>query len=591
MGVKPKDVEIVSEVHRILQDRLEKEGQRPPYSIAVLHADTSRVSLQYAKPKTAKVVQEYIRGLCVFDAARFCFVVPKDISFCSVAPSLSSKSSSISLKRKADAMEASSGMSSSKPARLQQLLKVSPKDDRATQTTKQLLDKLSPELLQQLQSHVAKLGVVTVGSMCSGSNVTSVLVADLLQVLKTGKFHDAFACEFDKSKQGFLKYVAEWLGEDSHNIFGDINVMGGHSAHCVNNDNRNCAIPAAPLITTCGFSCKNFSRLYYNEKREQILHNMLEDGKGSSGNTCQCMLAYLKTHSPAFHIWENVPSILQYNQKNNLDYLLKALLKAGYVCATDMFLSSDYHLPQDRNRAYGICIHVDKSGLSREAACELAQEVVETVKSMAADKPASMKNFLLKSSDSYLQKQLVKLQATRSKYVHKEALRKNLVWHKDTKAMCKRYGMQYDSLRLPRKLAASPWLRALPQREQSAIAVHAHLDKEMTSIETSQGVGRMTRNVDIDTIKTITPKGRWVLLPPMVKQARVLTGLEKMRMQGFPETFIRDYLSSPAGKKVRDADRLFSELSGNAFSGPLIEAFIISVLAHPPTLRPSFMRR
>ena len=93
MGVKPKGVEVVSEVHRILQDRLKKEGQRPPYSIAVLHADTSRVSLQYAKPKTAKVVQEYIRGLGVFDAAPYCFVVPRYISFCSVAPFLSSKSS------------------------------------------------------------------------------------------------------------------------------------------------------------------------------------------------------------------------------------------------------------------------------------------------------------------------------------------------------------------------------------------------------------------------------------------------------------------------------------------------------------------
>jgi hypothetical protein len=58
---------------------------------AVLYTDTSRVSLQYAKPRTAKVVQEYIRCLGVFDVAPFCFVVPRNVSFCSVS-SLSARS-------------------------------------------------------------------------------------------------------------------------------------------------------------------------------------------------------------------------------------------------------------------------------------------------------------------------------------------------------------------------------------------------------------------------------------------------------------------------------------------------------------------
>jgi hypothetical protein len=98
VGVKPCDGEIALEVHRILQDRLVKEGQRPPYSSAGLHTDTSRVSLLYTKPRTAKVVQEYIRGLGVFDVAPFCFVVPTNISFCSVSCSLRSRSSTGSSK-------------------------------------------------------------------------------------------------------------------------------------------------------------------------------------------------------------------------------------------------------------------------------------------------------------------------------------------------------------------------------------------------------------------------------------------------------------------------------------------------------------
>jgi site-specific DNA-cytosine methylase len=123
-------------------------------------------------------------------------------------------------------------------------------------------------------------------------------------------------------------------------------------------------------------------------------------------------------------------------------------------------------------------------------------------------------------------------------------------------------------------------LRALPLREQLGVALHVGSEKGLTAIETSQAIGRMSRSRDANQIKTITPKGRWVLLPPMVKHSRVLTGYEKMRMQGFPDDFIRDYLASTAVKKHGHVDRFLSELSGNAFSGPVIEAIVISVLAH-----------
>jgi site-specific DNA-cytosine methylase len=454
-------------------------------------------------------------------------------------------------------------------------------DDEPTKTTKNLLKKLTPDLLQQLQANVTQLGAVSLGSMCSGSNITSVLVANLLEVLKTGTpLRDVFSCEVDAQKQEFLKYVAVWLGQScSHNIFSNINEMGEHGAHCSNHDNTICTIPPAPLIMTCGFSCKNFSKLYQNKKRTRILKNILEKGGGTTGNTCQGMLAFIKAHAPPFLIWENVPAILEKGQERNHAYLLKAFHEAGYASATGSANSIEFHLPQIRRRAYGVIVHVGKSGLGLTEASKLAEKILKTKESMACVEPVSIEKFLLEPGDDYLKKQLVILKAARPKTMRKEASGKKLLWRKALKAICKSRGILYKKLKLPTRIG-SAWLRALPLREQLGVALHVGSEKGLTAIETSQAIGRMSRSRDANQIKTITPKGRWVLLPPMVKHSRVLTGYEKMRMQGFPDDFIRDYLASTAVKKHGHVDRFLSELSGNAFSGPVIEAIVISVLAH-----------
>jgi hypothetical protein len=77
VGVKPCDGEIALEVHRILQDRLVKEGQRPPYSSAGLHTDTSRVSLLYAKPRTAATCSEGSAVICNVSPQSICAEMSK----------------------------------------------------------------------------------------------------------------------------------------------------------------------------------------------------------------------------------------------------------------------------------------------------------------------------------------------------------------------------------------------------------------------------------------------------------------------------------------------------------------------------------
>jgi hypothetical protein len=269
-------------------------------------------------------------------------------------------------------------------------------------TTKKLLDALSPEMKSQLLGNTANLQVVSVGSLCSGSNITSMRVCDLLaelsQLGSDSFMHDTFTCESDKKKCQFIQDIARWLGQlPTHRIFVDIQEMGSSSARCFGQGSALFAIPPAPLITTCGFSCKNLSGLYYDKQRAEILDDMLRRGSGTSGKTFQGMLTYLKTHKPPFHIWENVPSLQ--NRSKCFAFLFTVLEEAGYVCASAEFNTADFHLPQDRLRVYGICVHVEKSGFSFDGARALAAKILDCVKSMKCPWEGSLHDYLCQGGD------------------------------------------------------------------------------------------------------------------------------------------------------------------------------------------------
>ena len=98
------------------------------------------------------------------------------------------------------------------------------------------------------------------------------------------------------------------------------------------------APPAADFLTV-GFSCKCFSSL--NQNKDEFSTAIL-DKRGTSGETADFALAYIKKHKPRILLLENVPGLatgfhlrvkggeLLENPDSNLAVLLSNLHQLGY---------------------------------------------------------------------------------------------------------------------------------------------------------------------------------------------------------------------------------------------------------------------
>jgi hypothetical protein len=75
-------------------------------------------------------------------------------------------------------------------------------------------------------------------------------------------------------------------------------------------------------------------------------------------------------------------------------------------------------------------------------------------------------------------------------------------------------------------------------------------------------------------LTTIMPSSKIVL----IKQARILTGFECLRLQGFDEATLKEYVQHAKRDKHVAMDAFLQDLAGNAWSGPTIMAVIMAVL-------------
>ncbi len=63
-----------------------------------------------------------------------------------------------------------------------------------------------------------------------------------------------------------------------------------------------------------------------------------------------------------------------------------------------------------------------------------------------------------------------------------------------------------------------------------------------------------------------------------IKEKRVLTGLEALKITGFAERELKGYVTMVGDRKHIEVDPFFMDLAGNAWTGPCITALLISIL-------------
>ena len=179
------------------------------------------------------------------------------------------------------------------------------------------------------------------------------------------------------AKQEWLKFLAHDLGvaADDMHCFRDIADLGSGEAHCTTHGKK-CKVPQSTFMH-CGFSCKNLSKLFNGSQGLSKLDmlSMFSDGTGSTGSTFKSLMQYLKIMLPPIWMWENVEEI--FGNRSDADQVLYEMLaELGYTMATGTFDALEYCVPQGRVRAYGLCIHVEKSGLNRRESQRLVDQMM-----------------------------------------------------------------------------------------------------------------------------------------------------------------------------------------------------------------------
>jgi site-specific DNA-cytosine methylase len=109
--------------------------------------------------------------------------------------------------------------------------------------------------------------------------------------------------------------------------------------------------------------------------RKEYLQALLENKTGSSGQTCGAMISYLAIHRPPFLIFENVPELVEGADSCNLNWLSTALHKIAYEMGCRILSATNYFMPQNRRRVFGICMDMEVTGLSQSDCKDLVEGI------------------------------------------------------------------------------------------------------------------------------------------------------------------------------------------------------------------------
>ena len=301
---------------------------------------------------------------------------------------------------------------------------------------------------------------------------------------------------------------------------------------------------------------------------------MFEECKGSTGETFNGMIHMMERLQPPWFVWENVTDLLDQGQEDNLFLLQEALDAIGYTVAHHKVNSLHYGLPQDRERLYGVCVNRNIVRMNRKDARALVERVLETVSNMKLAQPLHLSQFLLDDDDPYINECLSSLQETKSRR-KEHGVEEDLLWRRKLQALCLQHQVRLSALKPSKDLVDNSWFHALPLREQQGLLFQTATCPDMRAVDLSQSIERMCPKTS-DVLGTLLPCARWFLIRG--SRSRILTGLEAMRAQGSPLDLLQELSNKPQVKC--DADSLFSDLAGNAFSAPVVAAHMISVILH-----------
>lgn len=374
-------------------------------------------------------------------------------------------------------------------------------------------------------------------------------------------FQNRLEVEWDGRKREWLKVFSrpDMLMKD----VGELN--NGKATNYM--DNKKWKIPLALFIFTSGFSCTDLSTL--NKHSHAYKGDCVATGAGTTGKTWSGNYAYVLLVKPALVIIENVKAAMK---GKNFEQLKQDMTAAGYKVAALILNSATCGLPQDRDRAYFVCVREELTDDSWE------DKFFEVVEDLKRPEPMPLSRFVLPDSHPYVQAVLAEKQEKQAKMAMKKIKKRPA---KAEPANKRKKGMKWvvDHWRVRRGLGMKPVAGAVPPSITEVAERNAMCDRErdllqmvceapstdrkkMLSVELKHSAPRVVKTGGRrrqHCTSCLLPSSKMMVFPPTSDSTRFLTGLEALSLQGVPHSF------HESTRVLKDSE--YMSLAGNAFSG------------------------
>ena len=199
-------------------------------------------------------------------------------------------------------------------------------------------------------------GEMSVGSLCSGSEMASVAIDALGSALVDQavpiNFRTSFCCESVEGRRKWCQAVVDKLHPGSDTcVYNDITTLMGSASHCTRHGQA-CQVEEHFDGCIVGFSCKDASKA--NPNRGKLAASVLTTptSAGGTNDTIHGALKVIDQRLPEWLLLENSDTLDDADHAAGLELLLNALASRGYDPMPFLIDASEYGLPQVRKRMY-----------------------------------------------------------------------------------------------------------------------------------------------------------------------------------------------------------------------------------------------
>jgi hypothetical protein len=354
--------------------------------------------------------------------------------------------------------------------KLNQLNKKNKNDNFVQAMTKQYIGELPEEMQNQLLETLKSRAWTTSGA-CSGTGMAELALHEVMSWASADVSVD-FICEKVKGKRVFLNNIVLPHCDASQScLFEDLLELPTGSGQCAlhggtaeNNDM--CRVPCLSDFFTCGFSCKDLSKLngqYSAEERS----NILSLGLGTSGGTFKAVIGHAARAKPSVIILENVDEMTKPDSPN-VRYLWTAFENVGYGGSSKCFSTADYHLPQRRTRVFFVMLNCEAFGYTLDEAGSTAATMLNTTELFKCKSAPTLKEFLLPDSSPRVVAELGRRLANIESRPQNKTYGPQS-WQQHHAAFLSAKGFTWQQVLPPAATRDSEWYKLLPAREKDVL--------------------------------------------------------------------------------------------------------------------------